>query len=98
MAGIRVRQAHTFSKPEARARFSSFEEMMGKVGVTLKWRGDSARVKGVGVSGDVEVFERHVEVRLKLGMLAKAAGVDPVRLERSITRRLAEAFEDTASE
>jgi len=72
-----------------------FEEMMGKFGVTLAWSGDTAQIKGMGVSGTVTVDDTQVEISLKLGMMAKAAGVDPARLQRTIARRMAETFETT---
>ena len=64
----------------------------GKFRVRLAWEGDNAVIKGIGVSGDVRVMDDHVELVLKLGLAARAAGVDPKRLEKAITRRLAEAF------
>lgn len=81
------------SRSEVRTKLGAFEEMMGKYGVSLDWRGDTAEIRGIGVSGRVAVDDTDVEVLLKLGMVARAAGVDPRRLERSITRRLGEAFE-----
>ena len=94
MSTIRVKQTHSFDRDEARNRFASFEEMMGKYGAKLDWNGYTAAIKGIGVSGDVHVLTDAVEIVLKLGMMAKAAGVDPVRLEGSITRRLEAAFTD----
>ena len=92
MSTIRVKQPHNYGRERARACFGSFEEMMGKYGVKLDWNGDNATIKGFGVSGDVSVKDDCVEVVIKLGMMAKAAGVDPKRLEGSITRRLVAAF------
>ena len=92
LSTIRLKQPHNFSRERARQCFGSFGEMMGKYGVKLDWNGDRATIKGFGVSGDVSVMDDCVEVVLKLGMIAKAAGVDPKRLEASITRRLAAAF------
>jgi len=92
MSTIEVKQDHQLPRDEARACLGSLEEMMGKYGVKLDWDGDNAEIKGFGVSGDVNVLDDCVEVVLKLSMMAKAAGVDPERLEGSITRRLAAAF------
>jgi putative polyhydroxyalkanoate system protein len=92
MSTITVNQAHEFSRARARECLGSLEEMMGKYGATLDWEGDEATIKGFGVSGGVTVMDDCVEVVLILGMMAKAAGVDPERLEGSITRRLATAF------
>lgn len=92
MSTIEVKQDHQLPRDEARACLGSLEEMMGKYGVLLDWDGDNAEIKGFGVSGEVNVLDDCVEVVLKLSMIAKAAGVDPERLEGSITRRLAAAF------
>ena len=94
MSTIRVRQPHQYDRAKAKDSFGSFEEMMGKYGVKLKWKGDQAAIKGMGVSGDVQILDDAVTVTIKLGMMAKAAGVDAKRLEGSITRRLAAAFGD----
>ena len=67
--------------------------MMGKYGVRAIWSGDKATLKGIGVSGGIEVSSSNVKVIVKLGMMAKAAGVDPARLEKSITKRLKAVFE-----
>ena len=41
----------------------------------------------------IEVSGSDITIKLKLGMLARAAGVDPVRLEGSIRRRIKAALE-----
>jgi len=97
MSTIRVSHPHGSSRSDARAKLLSFEEMMGKFGVALEWTGDTAQIKGLGVSGQVSVDDEQVEITLKLGMMAKAAGVDPARLQRTIARRMVETFgSDTA--
>ena len=95
MADVRVTQAHTLSPDEAITRIGSFEEMMAKYGVKAKWKGHSAQLKGTGVSGSIDVTGSNVTVLVKLGMMARAVGVDPVRLEGSIRKRLTAAFEET---
>jgi putative polyhydroxyalkanoate system protein len=72
---------------------ADFEDMMKKYGVSAKWSGTHADLKGTGVKGVIDVNNSEVRVELQLGMLAKAAGIDPARLENSIRRRLKEAFE-----
>ena len=96
MSKIKVSQGHTLSRDEARQRLGSFEETLQKYGAKLDWNGDRAEVKGIGVSGDVTVRDENVEISLKLGLIAKAAGVDPVRLQASIEKRLKAAMEDEA--
>jgi len=96
MSTIRVVQPHQQDSQTAKQSFGSFEEMMGKYGVKLKWSGAKAAIKGLGVSGDVVISDQAVTVTIKLGMMAKAAGVDATRLEASIRKRLKAAFETTA--
>jgi putative polyhydroxyalkanoate system protein len=92
MSEIRVSQPHTRSVDEARAKMRGFEDMVSKYGVTSAWTGDRAALKGTGVSGSIVVSPASVDVVVKLGMVARAFGVDPVRLEASIRRRLEAAF------
>ncbi len=94
MADVRVTQAHSLSPDEAIQRIGSFEEMMSKYGVKAKWKGHSAQLKGMGVSGSIDITNSAATVVVKLGMMARAAGVDPARLEGSIRKRLAAAFSD----
>ncbi len=96
MSSITVTHPHGTDRSTARSNMAPFEEMMGKFGVTLTWSGDTARIDGLGVSGTVTVDDTQVEISLKLGMMAKAAGVDPARLQRTIARRMAETFETTS--
>lgn len=94
MADVTVNQSHNVSPAEARQRLGAFEDMMGKYGVSAKWKGDSAKLKGLGVSGGIDVTSSEVKVVVKLGMMAKAAGVDAGRLTNSIAKRLKAAFEE----
>ena len=92
MSSIKVKEPHSLSKDEAKERLGVFEQSLEKFGVKLAWRGDRADIKGTGVGGDVIVRDDAVEVRLKLGMLARAAGVDAGRLQGSIEKRLKAAL------
>lgn len=94
MANVQVTQAHAVTPEEARERLGDFGALLAKYRVALQWAGNRAAIKGTGVSGDVTIEPSRVVVSVKLGMLARAAGVDPKRLESSITRRLKAAFED----
>ena len=82
----------SLSPAEAQQRMQSFEEMLTKYGVKSKWSGNHADLKGVGVSGSIDVSDKDVTVVVKLGMLAKAAGVDADRLGKSIDKRLSSAL------
>ncbi len=92
MADVKVIKAHSLSSAEAQQRMQSFEEMLTKYGVKSKWKGNHADLKGVGVTGSIDVSDQDVTVVVKLGMLAKAAGVDADRLGKSIDKRLSSAL------
>jgi putative polyhydroxyalkanoate system protein len=92
MSNIVVRQEHSLSPEEAKSKISSFEEMMGKYGVKAIWSDNHADLKGVGVSGSIDVSESEVVITIKLGMMAKAVGVDPDRLKASIEKRIGPAL------
>lgn len=94
MSTIRLTQAHHLPPDEARRRFDHFEGEMKRYGVSLAWTGHTAMVKGTGVSGDASITDAAVTLTLKLGLLAKAAGVDAVKLEASLAKRLRAAFGD----
>jgi len=92
MSKISVRHDHTLNIEESRKRIEHFESYMGKYGAKLIWTGNTAELKGPGVGGGVVIADQVVEITVKLGMLARAAGVDPSRLEGSIKKRLNGAF------
>jgi putative polyhydroxyalkanoate system protein len=92
MAEVVVVQPHQCSLEEAKEKVLAFEELIGKYGVKAIWKGYKAKLKGIGVSGSIEVTSGEVRVTVSLGLLAKTAGVDPVRLKASIERRLGPAF------
>ena len=93
MAEVKVTESHSIGADEAVKRMASFEEMVSKFGVKIDWSGHHAKVKGLGVSGSIKVTDTDATVVFKLGMMARAAGVDPGRLEGSIRKRLKAAFE-----
>ncbi len=93
MSTITVTEPHNLTVDEAVSRLSVFEEMVSKFGVSLKWNGAIADIKGMGVGGKIQVTESDATIVLKLGMLARAAGVDAERLKSSVSRRVRTAFE-----
>lgn len=93
MSTIQVRHPHAHPPAEAKSRLGSFEEDLAKRGAKLVWSGERAEVKGPGVSGHVRVTADAVEVEVKLGMLAKAAGVKADKLQASIEKRLRAALD-----
>lgn len=94
MAKVVVQKNHSLSPGEAISKISGFQEMMAKFGVKEKWKGHHADLKGLGVSGSIDVSDSQVVITVKLGMMAKAAGVDPDRLKNSIEKRLGPALSD----
>ncbi len=97
MSDVRVTEAHAMSPEQAVERVKSFEEMLTKYGVKAIWKGTQAELKGTGVSGSINVTGTAVDVVVKLGFLAKTIGVDPVRLEKSIRKRLSESLRGGAA-
>ena len=93
MSTIKISQPHSLPVDSAREKLAAFEETMSKYGVTAKWSGAQATLKGMAVSGGIDISDSMVDITLKLGMMARAAGVDPVRLQASIEKRLKAAFE-----
>ena len=92
MSNVNVVEAHSKSVAEIKAGLSQFEEMFAKYMVKMEWSGDRATLSGP-VSGSIEIRSRELEVRIKLGMMAKMAGIDPKRLEGSIRKRLRAALD-----
>jgi len=90
---IHVRQPHALNRTQAKLKLTDFEDMLKKFSVSLAWSGFDAQIKGTGVSGDVKVLEDAIDVHVKLGMLARLAGVDEERLRVSIAKRLRAAYE-----
>jgi putative polyhydroxyalkanoate system protein len=93
MSTIRVEQPHTKSIEEAKQAVEAFgDDMKARYGLKLEWAGTQAKLKGTGASGDVSVKADAVVVQVKLGMLAKAAGIKADKVEASIKKRLAAAL------
>lgn len=96
MSEVKVVESHGLGAAEARRRIASFEEMMAKYGVKADWSGNQATLKGMAAKGSIEVTDTAATVIVKLGMMAKAAGIDTKKLEGSIRKRLRAAFDGTA--
>ena len=92
MADVKVTESHSLAPDEAVSRLKDFEDMMNKYGVKANWKGTSAELKGTGVKGSIDVTGSSVTIVVKLGMLAKAAGVDADRLKGSIEKRVKAAL------
>ncbi|MEQ9502013.1 MAG: polyhydroxyalkanoic acid system family protein [Deltaproteobacteria bacterium] len=96
MSTITVTESHALSVDDAKKSLASFEGDLSKYGMKLEWSGANADLKGTGASGDVRVTDSNVTVVVKLGMMAKMAGVKPDLLEKSIQKRLKAALAGTA--
>ena len=92
MSTIRVCEQHRLEQDAAKSKVSVFEDMVSKFGVKVIWSDYKAEVKGMGIGGNIVVTEQDVTVTLKLGMMAKAAGVKADKLESSIRKRLVDAL------
>lgn len=92
MANVNIEVPHSHPVPEVLKRLAGFTEDLSKYGARLVWKGNRAEVHGLGVSGEVNNDPGRLKVALKLGLAARVAGVDPVRLEASIRKRLEAAL------
>ena len=93
MSTIKVVEFHQKSIDQVKAGLSQFEEMFKKYGVKLAWNGANASLNGP-VSGSIAVGTSDIAVEIKLGMLAKMAGIDASKLENSIRKRLKAALSE----
>ncbi|MFO0724796.1 MAG: polyhydroxyalkanoic acid system family protein [Myxococcota bacterium] len=92
MSEVRVEEAHKLEVEVAKQKLGTFADEIKKYGMSLSWKGNEADLKGTGASGSVKVSATNVVVVVKLGMLAKAAGVNPDKLKDSISKRLKAAL------
>lgn len=93
MSTIKVVESHQKSVDQVKAGLSQFEEMFKKYGVKLAWNGANASLNGP-VSGSIVIDSANIAVEIKLGMLAKMAGIDSGKLENSIRKRLKTALSE----
>ena len=91
MSEINFERDHALSREEVRRRFAEVEQKLNeRYGVKLAWRGDTADVKGSGVTGTIEVTDAKVSIRLKLGLMVRPlAGKIREAMEKQIDRALA---------
>ncbi len=93
MADIELERTHNLGLGEARRRVDALEaKLKERYGVKLDWRGNTAELKGSGVSGTLDVGETKVAVKIKLGLLLKPMG-GKIReaIERQVDKALAQA-------
>lgn len=93
MPEIRVVEPHQLTVAEARERLGGFQELLAKYRVRVDWQGDRGQLAGVpGVGGQVQVRPNEVEVHVTLSRMVTMMGLDPVKLEATIRKRLGEAL------
>ena len=93
MSTVVVEQPHSLEPEDVKARLKPFEEELGKkYMLSLDWKGLEADLKGAAASGGIAIQATKVVVTVKLGMMAKMAGVKPDKLEASLQKRLAAAL------
>ncbi len=92
MSTVVVSESHSLSPEEAKARLASFDQEISKYGMKAHWNGLHANLTGTGASGNVDVTDSSVTITVKLGMVAKLAGVKADRLQASLQKRLTAAL------
>jgi len=71
MAGFRLTKPYTMSKEEVREAAQGLaKELERDHGVRSRWEGDSVRIKGAGVDGQMSFHDGLIDVNVKLGLLA----------------------------
>jgi len=92
MSQVNVKVTHQKDPNSIRDQIGSFEEMLNKYHVQIKWEGNRAELKNPAISGHIDITDEHVEVQIKLGMMAKAMGINAEKLTGSIRKRLEAAL------
>ena len=92
MAKIKVKESHQRSAAEVKSGITEFESMLSKYMVKVDWKGYNATLSGP-ISGGISITDQDISVEIKLGMMAKMAGIDASRLEGSIRKRLRAALD-----
>jgi putative polyhydroxyalkanoate system protein len=71
MAGFRLTKPYTMSKEEVReAARGLAAELEREHGVRARWEGDTVRITGAGVNGEMSFHDGLIDVSVKLGLLA----------------------------
>jgi putative polyhydroxyalkanoate system protein len=73
MAGFRLQKPYTMDKNEVRAAAEGLASKLEQEhGVRSRWQGDSVRIKGAGIDGNLSFHDGNIDVSVKLGLLASA--------------------------
>ena len=71
MAGFRLTKPYTMSSDEVREAAEGLVANLEKEhGVRSRWDGDSVRISGSGVDGQMSFHDGVIDVSVKLGLLA----------------------------
>ena len=71
MPGFRLTKPYTMSKEEVREAAEGLaKELERDHGVRSRWEGDSVRIKGAGVDGEMSFHDGLIDVNVKMGLLA----------------------------
>ena len=71
MAGFRLTKPYTMTKEEVREAAEGLaRELERDHGVRSRWEGDSVRIKGAGVDGEMSFHDGLIDVNVKMGLLA----------------------------
>lgn len=73
MARFRLTKPYTMCKEEVREAAQGLAENLERDhGVRSRWQGDSVRIKGAGVDGELSFHDGMIDVSVKMGLLASA--------------------------
>jgi putative polyhydroxyalkanoate system protein len=73
MARFRLTKPYTMCKEELREAAQGLAENLERDhGVRSRWEGDTVRIKGAGVDGQLSFHDGVIDVSVKMGLLASA--------------------------
>ena len=71
MAGFRITKPYTMPKEEVREAAQGLASNLEREhGVRSRWEGDTVRIKGAGVDGQMSFHDGMIDVSVRLGLLA----------------------------
>lgn len=92
MSDINIKRKHSLSKADAKTRIDkTAAELSSKYGVKSKWKSENQlEFSGTGADGTIDLNDNDVEVKVKLGWLAKALkGKIEETINKTLDRELA---------
>ncbi|MEH6584460.1 MAG: polyhydroxyalkanoic acid system family protein [Halioglobus sp.] len=73
MAEFRLQKAYSMPKDEVREAAEGLARKLERDhGVHSKWSGDTVKIKGSGVDGQLSFHDGNIDVSVKMGFLASA--------------------------